>query len=263
MDDIIIKDVVFSYDNLTVLDHINMNIESGDFVCLLGESGCGKSTLLRLLAGLTTPDSGSINVRGNEIKGAGLDRGVVFQDYSLFPWFTTGENILIAMKQKFKNVSNNELKQRILGYLNQVGLNKSVYDMYPSELSGGMRQRSAICRAFALDPPILLMDEPFGALDEVTRNNLQNLVLKLWRQDEKNRKTIVFVTHDVEEAILLSTKIFVFASNPGRIVYNYAFDKNKTIDREQLLNSSEIINLKEQLKNLMNKNSSEICSKKI
>lgn len=175
-----IRNIHFSYGEEKILDNIDMDIERGDFVCLLGQSGCGKSTFLRLLAGLAAPSSGSIVINGKVVTGASLDRGVVFQDYSLFPWFTSGKNIVLSMQQKFRDMTKQDLKERAMFFLKRVGLDESVYNKYPNELSGGMRQRCAICRSFALDPPILLMDEPFGALDAVTRAHLQNLILSLW-----------------------------------------------------------------------------------
>lgn len=234
MHDIRIENLSFSYDKEVVLENINMEIDAGDFVCLLGQSGCGKSTFLRLMAGLAEPVTGGIFVENKKIKGASLDRGVVFQDYSLFPWLTTGKNIVLSLKQKFKNESEDELKQRTLFYLKQVGLDEATFKKYPSELSGGMRQRCAICRAFALDPPILLMDEPFGALDEVTRSNLQSMVLNLWSANKENKKTIFFVTHDVDEAILLSTKIYVFGSRPGKIIYRHSINEKAAEKNLQL-----------------------------
>ncbi len=198
-----IRNIHFSYGEEKILDNIDMDIERGDFVCLLGQSGCGKSTFLRLLAGLAAPSSGSIVINGKVVTGASLDRGVVFQDYSLFPWFTSGKNIVLSMQQKFRDMTKQDLKERAMFFLKRVGLDESVYNKYPNELSGGMRQRCAICRSFALDPPILLMDEPFGALDAVTRAHLQNLILSLWNQDSGTRKTIF---------LLLTTlkKLFIF-----------------------------------------------------
>ncbi|MCD7878186.1 MAG: ATP-binding cassette domain-containing protein [Cloacibacillus porcorum] len=198
-----IRNIHFSYGEEKILDNIDMDIERGDFVCLLGQSGCGKSTFLRLLAGLAAPSSGSIVINGKVVTGASLDRGVVFQDYSLFPWFTSGKNIVLSMQQKFRDMTKQDLKERAMFFLKRVGLDESVYNKYPNELSGGMRQRCAICRSFALDPPILLMDEPFGALDAVTRAHLQNLILSLWNQDSGTRKLFF---------LLLTTlkKLFIF-----------------------------------------------------
>ncbi|MCQ4925168.1 ABC transporter ATP-binding protein [Tissierella carlieri] len=257
MHDIKVENIMFSYDKEPILENINMKIEAGDFVCLLGQSGCGKSTFLRLMAGLSEPDSGTIFVGDNPLQGASLDRGVVFQDYSLFPWLTTGKNIVLSLQQKFKNESKKDLKKRALYYLKKVGLEESTFDKYPNELSGGMRQRSAICRSFALDPPILLMDEPFGALDAVTRAKLQDMVLDLWRKDKENRKTILFVTHDVDEALLLSTKIFVFGSSPSKIIYTHSFKDEEKADRDSLFKNEEALELRNKLIHIINRDIEE------
>lgn len=249
---ITVENIRFSYGSELVLENVNMEVEAGDFVCLLGQSGCGKSTFLRLLAGLSEPQAGSIFIEDKQLKGASLERGVVFQDYSLFPWFTTGKNIMISLKQKYKNESKKKLKQRALNYLEEVGLDKSIFNKYPNELSGGMRQRTAICRSFALDPPILLMDEPFGALDAVTRARLQDMVLELWKKDESNRKTVFFVTHDVEEALLLATKIFVFGSSPSKIIYKHSFNRKEKVKRDNLFKNKGIIELRNILINILN-----------
>ncbi|WP_235397629.1 ABC transporter ATP-binding protein [Faecalicatena contorta] len=172
-----------------ILENINLNISAGEFVCILGQSGCGKSTLLRLLAGLEMPTKGEILMNGQSVKGASLERGVVFQDYGLFPWMTAGENIVLALKQKYPQKDKKELKKIALEKLTEVGLDQKVFQKLPKELSGGMKQRCAIARAFSIDPPVLLMDEPFGALDAVTRARLQDLVMKLWAKDEQ-KKTV-------------------------------------------------------------------------
>jgi len=257
MYDILVENIRFSYNKDLVLEDINMKINSGDFVCLLGQSGCGKSTFLRLMAGLSEPDSGAILIDRQPLNGASLDRGVVFQDYSLFPWLTTGKNMILSLQQKFKKENKHQLKERILYYFKMVRLDESTFNKYPNELSGGMRQRAAICRAFALDPPILLMDEPFGALDAVTRANLQDMVLDLWRKDSKNRKTILFVTHDVDEALLLSTKIFVLGSNPGKIIYTHSFEEGEKISRDTLFENKDTIELRNKLIHILNKDIKE------
>lgn len=257
MHDIAVENIVFSYDKELILENIDMKIDAGDFVCLLGQSGCGKSTFLRLMAGLSEPDSGNILVGDKPIHGASLDRGVVFQDYSLFPWLTTGKNLILSLRQKFKSESKKELKRRAIYYLKKVGLDESVFDKYPNELSGGMRQRCAICRSFALDPPILLMDEPFGALDAVTRAKLQDMVLDLWRKDNERRKTILFVTHDVDEALLLATKIFVFGSSPSKIIYTHSFKDEEKADRDSLFNDKATLELRNKLIHIINKDIEE------
>ena len=247
MSTIVIENVSFSYDSEPVLHDLSVQIASGDFVCVLGESGCGKSTLLRVLSGLAQPTEGRILIGGKEITGAGLDRGVVFQDYSLFPWLTTGKNIVLALRQRFPEKKDSELKELVFAGLKNVGLEESVFHKYPFALSGGMRQRCAICRAFALDPPVLLMDEPFGALDAITRLKLQRLILSLWQKDEETRKTIVFVTHDVDEAILLANKILLLGSSPSGIIYTHFFAKDSKPPLDAMFEDPSILAVRNEL----------------
>lgn len=254
MHEITVKDVSFKYtgeENL-VLKKMNLKIEEGEFVCLLGQSGCGKSTFLRLLAGLTKPTEGSIEIGDKVVEGAGLDRSVVFQDYSLFPWMTTGKNILLALQKRFPDKPKKELIEQTYYYLNEVGLDKEVYHKYPNELSGGMRQRCAICRALALNSPIMLMDEPYGALDAVTRARLQDMLIDIWGKERQTKKTIIFVTHEVDEALLLASRICVFGLRPSEIIYEHRLDPNRPRDREALFESKEMINLRTTLLQLLN-----------
>lgn len=167
---------------------------------------------------------------------------------------TTGKNIMIAMRQRYPKRPKSELKEEILDYLSRVGLETSVYDKYPSELSGGMKQRCAICRAFALNSPILLMDEPFGALDAVTRYRLQDMVLELCMKEKQDPKTVVFITHDVEEAMYLANKIFVLGMKPSKVIFSYEFqDKNVTAgDRVELFEQAEYVELNKSLMNILN-----------
>lgn len=232
---------IYPDDSVIILEDINVEINSGEFVCILGQSGCGKSTLLRLLAGLEKPATGEITVNSKPINGASLDRGVVFQDYGLFPWLTAGENIKLALEQKFKNRPKKEYKERTLHALNQVGLNESVYNKLPKALSGGMKQRCAIAQAFAIEPSILLMDEPFGALDAVTRARLQDMLIELWK-NQNPKKTIIFVTHDVDEAILLSNRIIVLGQ--GRIIYECSVPDTT---REKQFEDLEMLRLRNEL----------------
>lgn len=210
-----IKDVSFDYvDKKTrfgALHNINLNIREGEFVCILGSSGCGKSTLLSLLNGLNKAKSGQILIDGKPINGPGTDRAVVFQQYSLFPWLTAKGNVLFGLRQNKKKYSRKVKKELAQHYLDSVGLSDSA-DKYPGQLSGGMQQRVAVARALALESDILLLDEPFGAIDPRLRLELQELVSKL---SVENRKTVVFVTHDIDEAILLADRIVVM--EPGKI----------------------------------------------
>ncbi|GMO25203.1 MAG: ABC transporter ATP-binding protein [Termitinemataceae bacterium] len=195
------------------LDGVNAVIEDGEFVCIIGPSGCGKSTLLGILEGLTFPDSGRVLIDNVPITGPGPERAVVFQQYTLFPWMSTKQNVIFGMKQVIKDMSAGTYEKQAEEFLNKVGLT-GVGDKLPGQLSGGMQQRVAIARALAVSPQILLMDEPFGAIDAKTRVSLQELLLELWSADEK-KKTVVFVTHDIDEALLLSDKIIFM--KPGKI----------------------------------------------
>lgn len=248
MGDISVEDVSFAYkgtDRL-ILQDVSMTVHEGDFVCLLGQSGCGKSTFLRLLAGLEQPTQGHLYVNGSEISGAGFDRAVVFQDYGLFPWMTAGANLMLALKQRYPEKSKAERKATVLQFIREVGLDDSVFDKYPKELSGGMKQRCAIARAFSLDAPILLMDEPFGALDAVTRSRLQDMVLDLWSREEP-KKTVFFVTHDVEEALLLATRVMVFGQSPSRVIYSCEVSHKKGAGRRELYGDKEVMELRNEL----------------
>ncbi len=196
---------------IAALDNIDLNIGPGEFICLLGPSGCGKSTLLNALAGFSQPTSGSIHVEGRPVEKPGPDRGMVFQEYALFPWMTVWQNIAFGLE--IKKAPRAEIRDKVDALLRMLGLH-DFRERYPKDLSGGMRQRVAIARVLALDPPILLMDEPFGALDSLTRRSLQDELLRIWME---NKKTILFVTHSIEESIYLADRIVVMSYRPGRI----------------------------------------------
>ncbi len=193
------------------LEGVDLEIGDEEFVCLVGPSGCGKTTLLRIIAGLETATAGSVTVDGRPVTGPDPKRGMVFQEYSLFPWRRVIDNVAFGLEMK--GVAKEERRQTADRYIDMVGLS-SFRDAYPFELSGGMRQRVAIARALANDPDVLLMDEPFGALDAQTRNRMQKELLFLW---EQTKKTIVFVTHSVDEAVYLSDRIVVLAPRPGSV----------------------------------------------
>ncbi len=199
-----------SKDYIALAD-INFDIAPNTFVSIIGPSGCGKSTLLNLIAGLTTPSNGSICINGEEIYAPGPDRGVVFQNYALMPWLTVAENLHFAIETVYPKMSLADRKSRVYEYIDLVGL-KGAEKRHPHELSGGMKQRVGIARALAIDPQILLMDEPFGALDALTRGFLQDEVARIW---EQKRKTVVMITHSIEEALLLSDKIVMMKRGPA------------------------------------------------
>jgi NitT/TauT family transport system ATP-binding protein len=204
---------VFTYKGkqLTVLDNIHLHLNANEFVCLVGASGCGKSTLLKIVAGLEKPSSGQVFLEDEVISGPGANLGMIFQNYTLFPWRSVADNISFGLE--LQGLSKAERKQRIAYYLEVVGLTKFA-DAYPKQLSGGMKQRVAIARALANEPEVLLMDEPFGALDAQTKEQMQKFMQGLW---EQTHITILMITHDVEEAIFLSQRIYVMSSHPGRI----------------------------------------------
>ena len=199
-------------ERVEALHHVDLLINKGEFVCLIGASGCGKSTLLRIIAGFEEPTSGDVRVYDTPIVGPGSDRGMVFQDFALFPWMTVRENIAFGPRQK-RNLGKRDVFESTEKHLEMVGLQKFA-DRFPYQLSGGMKQRVAIARVLANDANILLMDEPFGALDALTREQLQDELLEIWA---RTQVTVIFVTHSVEEATLLADRVVVMTAGPGRI----------------------------------------------
>ncbi|WP_153130889.1 ABC transporter ATP-binding protein [Dechloromonas hortensis] len=210
--------------DVIALKDINLEIKAGEFVCLLGPSGCGKSTLLNAVAGFALPSAGEITVEGKKITGPGPDRGMVFQEYALFPWMTVAQNIAFGLEIQKKEKAEIDLTVNQL--LDLLHLN-DFRDRFPKDLSGGMRQRVAIARVLALDSPIMLMDEPFGALDALTRRNLQDELLRIW---EKLGKTILFVTHSIEESIYLADRIVVMTYRPGTVKRDQVVDMPRPRD---------------------------------
>ncbi len=195
----------------TVLDGINLTIRADEFVAVIGHSGCGKSTLLKIVAGLEKATSGSVRLQGKEIRKPGADRMMVFQQYSLLPWLTVRENIRLAVDEVLKQLSTAEKKELVDDHLAMVNLTAAA-DKYPDQLSGGMKQRVGIARAIAIRPTMLLMDEPFGALDALTRGKLQRQVLDIW---ESHRQTVMMVTHDVDEALYMADRIVLMTNGPA------------------------------------------------
>lgn len=229
----------------TALEDISFSVKEGEFVSIIGASGCGKSSLLSLLEGLNFPTEGRVTINGDEIKGTGDDRAVVFQHYSLFPWMTTRANVVYGIKQVKKKLPNKVLGQIADDYLAKVGLS-GFENKYPLQLSGGMQQRAAIARALAMSPAILLMDEPFGAVDAKNRKILQELLLELWETSE-DKKTVIFVTHDIDEAILLSDRIIMMSGNPGRIKKEINIEFPRPRNGSKLLESREYLNFRKEL----------------
>lgn len=205
-------------NDVLAIDNVSLDIPKGEFVTFLGPSGCGKSTLLRIISGLETATHGKITYNGKELKEPGVDRGMVFQAYSLYPWLNVEDNIAFGLK--LKGISKAERLDIARHYCEIIGL-KDFTKHYPIQLSGGMMQRVAIARALANDPEFLLMDEPFGALDAQTRLIMQEILLKAW---EGTGKTIIFVTHDVNEAVFLGDKVYVMSARPGKVKYVHTMD---------------------------------------
>ena len=208
---IIVEDLIQAFNSLTVIDHIGLSVGEGEFLAIIGPSGCGKSTLLRIMAGLIRPTGGRVLIDGMEVQGPNPRHNLVFQDHALYPWRTVFQNVALGLEMKRE--SPEKIKERVDGLLSLVGLeNFATY--YPHQLSGGMRQRAALARVLAVDPDVLFLDEPFGALDAMTRLTLQDELLGLWID---SGKTVVLVTHDVEEALVLADRVVIMSTIPGRI----------------------------------------------
>lgn len=196
---------------LTVFENSTFGVEKGEFVCILGHSGCGKSTIMNILAGLAEPTSGVVKMDGVQVSGPSLDRGVVFQNYSLLPWLSALKNVTFGVRARYKDWCKSKAEDHAREYLAMVGLDGDVVHRKPSQLSGGMRQRVSIARAFANQPKLLLLDEPFGALDALTRGTIQDELIKIWSQTEQ---TVFMITHDIDEAILLADRILLMTNGP-------------------------------------------------
>ena len=205
-------------DEVEALAPVDLAIPKSEFVCMIGASGCGKSTLLRIIAGFEEPTTGEVAIDGKPVTGPGSDRGMVFQDYALFPWMTVRQNISFGPRQR--HLAREEIDQTTDEFVRMVGLERFA-DRYPNQLSGGMKQRVAIARVLANNANILLMDEPFGALDALTREQLQNELLQIWK---RTGVTTIFVTHSVEEAVLLADRVLVMSAGPGKIDSDFRID---------------------------------------
>ncbi|MDL4842695.1 ABC transporter ATP-binding protein [Aquibacillus rhizosphaerae] len=236
----------------TVLKDIDLQIEKGEFVSILGPSGCGKSTLLSIVAGLTEATGGEILVNGTAIKKPGKDRGMVFQEAALFPWINVLENVMFPLK---KEMSKSEATEQAKKYLRMVQLSNYL-DHYPHELSGGMQQRVAIARALAMDPEILLMDEPFGALDEQTRSRLHGQLENIWME---TKKTVLFVTHSISESIKLSDRIIVMGTRPGTVLTDIKVDIPRPRDKHK----EAMIKIEEHVMSYLKKEIDKVVSEEL
>lgn len=242
----------FQYQSqpLTVLDNVDIELQANEFICLVGSSGCGKSTLLKIIAGLMSPSEGEVRVEGEAVEGPGSDRGMVFQSYSLFPWLTVAKNVEFGLK--LQGMAKKERQERIAYYLDVVGLSRFA-NALPKQLSGGMKQRAAIARALANEPEVMLMDEPFGALDAQTRAQMQAYLLEIWHHIDV---TILFITHDLEEAVYLSDRILVLGANPGHVQEVIEVPVERPRRPEQFI-AAEFLATKKRLENLIHVSSPE------
>lgn len=233
----------------TALKDVNLELKDGEFVSVIGPSGCGKSTLIDIIAGLKKPSEGTVLVGDAEVRGPSSDLGIVFQDYSLFPWMNAYENLRFAIEHTNKNLSKKEVEKRAKKYLGIVGLSNFT-DKFPQTLSGGMRQRIAIARMFASKPKAFLMDEPFGALDALNKVYMQDLLVYLLTKGEK-RETTLYVTHDVDEALLFSDRIVVLTPSPGKIKEIIEVNFPRPRCRVDLAKSADYIGLRSRLLTLL------------
>jgi ABC-type nitrate/sulfonate/bicarbonate transport system ATPase subunit len=225
------------FGDLHVLKDLNLRVEKGEFAAIVGPSGCGKSTALRMFAGLETSSSGSVLANGKHIEHPTANRSLIFQEHALYPWLTIGKNVGFGLE--LASVPKSEREVRIFEVLQKVGL-KGFEDYYPHQLSGGMRQRASIARALIMNPDVLLLDEPYGALDAMTRLSMQNELINIW---EGSGKTMLLITHDIDEAIYLSDRVFIMSARPGQIIDEVKVD----IDRPRNRNGKRFVEIRQQI----------------
>ena len=230
---------------LTVFEHANFDIRKGEFVCIIGHSGCGKSTIMNILSGLDKATSGGVVMDGREISGPSLDRGVVFQNYSLLPWLSALKNVTFGVRARNPGWSKEQVLEHSYQYLKMVGLSDGAEHRKPSQLSGGMRQRVSIARAFAIQPKLLLLDEPFGALDALTRGTIQDELIKVW---SKTGQTVFMITHDVDEAIFLADRVFLMTNGPfARIAESVVIDIERPRERAKIIHDQAYYKIRNHL----------------
>ncbi|MDE4096799.1 ABC transporter ATP-binding protein [Phaeobacter gallaeciensis] len=245
---------------LTVFENATFGIEKGEFVCILGHSGCGKSTIMNILAGLAEPTSGVVKMDGTEVSGPSLDRGVVFQNYSLLPWLSTLKNVTFGVKARYPDWSKAKVEEHAREYLAMVGLEGDVVQRKPSQLSGGMRQRVSIARAFANHPKLLLLDEPFGALDALTRGTIQDELLKIWGGTEQ---TVSMITHDIDEAILLADRILLMTNGPfARVAESVEITIPRPRSRTEIVEHPNYYAIRNHLVQFLGQRSKELAGQK-
>jgi len=245
------------YGDVVVFDDVNIGIEKGEFVCIIGHSGCGKSTILNVLAGLDEPSDGAVIMDGAEVAGPSLDRGVVFQHYSLLPWLTTLQNVSFGVRARNPGWSKHQIDEHSKHYLDMVGLTAAL-NKKPSELSGGMRQRVSIARAFATSPKLLLLDEPFGALDALTRGVIQDELIKIWGETQQ---TVFMITHDVDEAIFLADRVLLMTNGPdARVAESVKINIPRPRNRANIIEDSGYYQIRNHLVNFLVSRSGELSA---
>lgn len=230
---------------LTVFENASFDINRGEFVCIIGHSGCGKSTIMNILAGLDTASSGTVIMDGSEVSGPSLDRGVVFQNYSLLPWMSALKNVMFGVRARFPEWTRRQVIDHSYKHLDMVGLGDGAEKRKPSQLSGGMRQRVSIARAFAIQPKLLLLDEPFGALDALTRGTIQDELIRVWSGSDQ---TVFMITHDVDEAILLGDRILLMSNGPyARVAESVLIDIPRPRKRADIIHHPAYYNIRNHL----------------
>jgi nitrate/nitrite transport system ATP-binding protein len=241
----------------TVFENSTFGIEKGEFVCILGHSGCGKSTIMNILAGLAEPTSGVVKMDGYALSGPSLDRGVVFQNYSLLPWLTALKNVTFGVAARFPDWSKQQIEDHSIAFLEKVGLSGDAINRKPSQLSGGMRQRVSIARAFANEPKLLLLDEPFGALDALTRGTIQEELLKVWSGTDQ---TVFMITHDIDEAILLADRILLMTNGPlARVAESVEITIPRPRVRTEIVENPNYYAIRNHLVQFLGKRSAELA----
>jgi nitrate/nitrite transport system ATP-binding protein len=241
----------------TVFENASFGIEKGEFVCILGHSGCGKSTIMNILAGLSEPTTGVVKMDGLEVSGPSLDRGVVFQNYSLLPWLTALKNVTFGVAARFPDWTKQQVEDHSIAFLDKVGLSGDAIHRKPSQLSGGMRQRVSIARAFANEPKLLLLDEPFGALDALTRGTIQEELLKVWSGTDQ---TVFMITHDIDEAILLADRILLMTNGPlARVAESVEITIPRPRVRTEIVENPNYYAIRNHLVQFLGKRSAELA----
>ncbi len=245
---------------IDILKDINLSVEENEFVAIIGFSGSGKSTLINLLSGLQMPSNGTVSFKGKSIKEPGPELGIMFQNYSLLPWLSVGENVKLAINKVFPKLSKSEVNDKILHYVKMVRLSHAI-DKKPTELSGGMRQRASLARTLSLNPEVLLLDEPLSALDALTRSELQDQILNIWEND---KRTVVLITNDVDEAVLMADRIIPLTMGPGATLsQEFKVNMDRPRDRHTLNEQPEFMRLKSEITGFMlglNKDSKKLKS---